>query len=76
MKNLIKQFEKESGLSAMIESELYTDGEIYAKEYTEWLEKRIQALSMSGVEDSPCDHSDWHFINQEVARCRKCNKHF
>lgn len=51
MENLIKQFEKESGISATIESELYADGEIYAKEYTEWLEKRIQALSMSGVSD-------------------------
>jgi hypothetical protein len=35
-----------------------------------------QALSMSDVEDSPCDHSDWHFVNQEIARCRKCDKYF
>ncbi|MFN3758461.1 MAG: hypothetical protein ACK4SF_04520 [Algoriphagus aquaeductus] len=72
MENLIKQFEKESGISATIESDLYADGEIYTKEYTEWLEKRIQALSMSGVVVSSCDHSDTYPLNQKYSKCRKC----
>lgn len=74
MENLINQFEKESGLKATIESDLYADGEIYAKEYTEWLEKRIQALSMSGVSESWLD-SKWNeyrlLTNNEDAWCFK-----
>ena len=73
MENLIKQFEKESGISATIESDLYADGEIYAKEYTEWLEKRIQALSMSGVSKSACNH---RFSKLDGGKwvCTKCGR--
>jgi hypothetical protein len=35
-------------------------------------EKRNQALSMSGVVVSPCDHSDTYPLNQKYSKCRKC----
>ena len=72
MENLINQFEKESGLKATIESDLYADGEIYAKEYTEWLEKRIQALSMSGVVESDCDRCKGIPESENNVLCQNC----
>lgn len=34
--------------------------------------KQNQALSMSGVVVSPCDHSDTYPLNQKYSMCRKC----
>jgi len=31
-----------------------------------------QALSMSGVVVSSCDHSDTYPLNQKYSKCRKC----
>lgn len=40
MNDLQKEFES-SGFVSWINSDLYPDGKIYTKEYTEWLEKKI-----------------------------------
>lgn len=79
MENLIKQFEKESGISATIESDLYADGEIYSKEYTEWLEKRIQALSTANVvrqsQQLVCVHPYKDIYQSETeCYCEKCGE--
>lgn len=42
MTDLQKQFEA-TGYASWINSELYPDGQIYTKEYTQWLEKQLEA---------------------------------
>lgn len=41
MNNLQKEFESK-GCVSWINSDLYPDGKIYTKEYTEWLESRLK----------------------------------
>ena len=41
--DLRKEFEK-TGYNSWINSDMYPDGKIYTKEYTEWLEKRLVKL--------------------------------
>ena len=43
MTDLQKEFEA-TGYTSWINSDIYPDGKIYTKEYTEWLEKKILAL--------------------------------
>lgn len=43
MNKLQKEFEK-TGYNSWINSDIYPDGKIYTKEYTEWLEKRLVKL--------------------------------
>ena len=43
MTDLQKAFEK-TGYAAWINSDIYPDGRIYTKEYTEWLERQINKL--------------------------------
>lgn len=40
--NLIQEFERTTGCAAWINSDLYPDGRIHTREYTEWLEQRLQ----------------------------------
>ena len=43
------------------------------EDQTELLTEALhQALSMSGVVVSPCDHSDTYPLNQKYSMCRKC----
>lgn len=42
----------------------------------DFYKKREQALDTSNVEDSPCKHEDWDFINQEIAICHICGEYF
>jgi hypothetical protein len=48
MSDLQKQFES-TGHASWINSDLYPGGKIYTKEYTEWLEKRVEALTIPYV---------------------------
>lgn len=48
MTDLQRQFEA-TGYTSWINSDLYPDGKIYTQEYTQWLEKRVQELSMPGI---------------------------
>jgi hypothetical protein len=41
---LQKTFEAETGHAIWINSDIYPDGKIYTKEYTEWLENRLQEI--------------------------------
>ena len=43
MNKLQKEFEK-TGYNSWVNSDIYPDGKIYTKEYTEWLEKRLVKL--------------------------------
>ena len=45
MNDLQKKFETEKSQASWINSEIYPDGKIYTKPYTEWLEKEIQSLT-------------------------------
>ena len=45
MKNLRKEFEKETSFPVWINADIYPDGKIYTREYTEWLETRLENLS-------------------------------
>lgn len=40
MKELQKEFEA-TGYASWINSDLYPDGKIYTKEYTQWLERQV-----------------------------------
>ena len=56
MTDLQKEFEK-TGYASWINSDIYPDGKIYTKEYTEWLENRITELlklNKSDVISSVC----------------------
>ena len=44
----------------------------YIDEVKAKIEAEDQALSMSGVVVSPCDHSDTYPLNQKYSMCRKC----
>jgi len=50
-KILEREFES-TGYSAWINSDIYPDGKIYTKEYTEWLERKINSplYSLKDVE--------------------------
>lgn len=48
MTDLQKEFEA-TGYTSWINADLYPDGKIYTKEYTEWLEKKVQALRQPPV---------------------------
>jgi len=43
MTSLQKEFEA-TGYTSWINSDIYPDGKIYTKEYTEWLEKQVSTL--------------------------------
>lgn len=50
MTELQKEFEAEAkGYPSWINADLYPDGKIYTKEYTEWLEKQVQALRIANI---------------------------
>ena len=44
MNNLQKEFES-TGYNSWVNSDLYPDGKIYTKEYTEWLEKKFDEVN-------------------------------
>lgn len=46
--NLQHEFEKEMGGVSWINSDIYPDGKIYTKAYTEWLEKKVETHVVSG----------------------------
>ena len=46
--------------------------ETMAKLEDSLVEALHQALSMSGVVVSPCDHSNTYPLNQKYSKCRKC----
>lgn len=48
MTDLQKEFE-ETGYASWINLYLYPDGKIYTQEYTQWLEKQVQALRIAHV---------------------------
>ena len=48
MTELQKEFEA-TGYTSWINADLYPDGKIYTQEYTEWLEKQVQALRIANV---------------------------
>lgn len=43
MNNLQKQFETATGQASWINSDIYHDGKIYTKPYTEWLESLVMS---------------------------------
>ena len=44
MESLQKEFEATTGNASWINSDIYPDGRIYTKAYTEWLEQKLTAL--------------------------------
>ena len=48
MTDLQKEFEA-TGYTSWINLDLYPDGKIYTQEYTQWLEKQVQALRIAHV---------------------------
>lgn len=48
MTELQKEFEA-TGYTSWINSDIYPDGKIYTKEYTEWLEKMVLVLRQPDV---------------------------
>ena len=64
MKKLQEQFEKETGYSSWINSDIYPDGKIHTHEYVKWLESKAENLPMSNV--TPRKPIAWV--------CRTCNK--
>lgn len=75
MTDLQKEFEA-TGYTSWINSDLYPDGKIYTQEYTEWLEKQVQALRIALVvrqsKQFKCEKcgSDWGEVR---ATCFSCN---
>jgi len=54
MKQIIEKLRKEfeaTGYASWINSDIYPDGRIYTKEYTEWLEKQI----VEALEGNKCE---------------------
>ena len=51
MKDLQKEFET-TGYASWINADLYPDGNIYTKEYTQWLERQLLALRQPTVSGS------------------------
>lgn len=68
MTDLQKEFEA-TGYTSWINSDLYPDGKIYTQEYTEWLEKQVQALRIALVvrekEQLKAFVDWWHGLSQE-----------
>lgn len=78
MTDLQKEFEA-TGYPSWINADLYPDGKIYTKEYTEWLEKQVQALriaSVVGQSEQLCECYDSHESNEVeiVEICCRCKK--
>lgn len=51
MTDLQKEFEA-TGYTSWINADLYPDGKIYTKEYTQWLERQVLALRQPPVSGS------------------------
>ena len=70
MNELQKKFES-TGYSSWINSEIYPDGRIYTKEYTEWLEGNIVSLK-----NNQCNHL-WENVgkwgSQPMEKCDNCD---
>ena len=68
MTDLQKEFEA-TGYTSWINADLYPDGKIYTQEYTEWLEKQVQALRIALVvreKEQLKAFVDWfHGLSQE-----------
>lgn len=82
MTDLQKEFEA-TGYTSWINSDLYPDGKIYTKEYTQWLERQVLSLRQPPVMPSLTPqiigfiewiqaNDDWHF-NQKEKRWIKDN---
>lgn len=77
MTDLQKEFEA-TGYTSWINADLYPDGKIYTQEYTEWLEKQVQALRIALVvgqsEQLVCEHPDEAIIRDKPTDyCMACN---
>lgn len=69
MTDLQKEFEA-TGYTSWINADLYPDGKIYTQEYTEWLEKQVQALRIALVvgqsEQLPTDEDCVNAIKRQL----------
>lgn len=65
MTDLQKEFEA-TGCTSWINADLYPDGKIYTKEYTQWLEKQVLALRQPPV--SGMLPTDEEIINEAEGR--------
>lgn len=78
MTDLQREFEA-TGYTSWINADLYPDGKIYTQEYTEWLEKQVQALRIALVvgrsEQLPIlDRCGCEEPNEEPIKvCMNCN---
>lgn len=71
MTELQKEFEA-TGYTSWINADLYPDGKIYTQEYTQWLEKRVEALSLHSVGNSLPERNSgemWSFLLVNALRC-------
>jgi len=71
MTDLQKQFES-TGYASWINSEIYPDGQIYTKEYTEWLENKVKTqLSapsfLEAIKSEPITMQNQENIIQSIA---------
>jgi len=82
MTDLQKEFEA-TGYTSWINANLYPDGKIYTQEYTEWLEKQVQALRIALVvgrsEQLVCPDCKLPFTKEELQikeHCFNCGWEF
>jgi hypothetical protein len=75
MTELQKKFEA-TGYTSWINADLYPDGKIYTKEYTQWLERQVLALRQPPVIGSVCDGcgSKFDAMDIKVGVCYCCQK--
>lgn len=74
MEDLQKEFEA-TGYASWINADLYPDGKIYAKEYTQWLERQVLALRQKPIIASPCCGSELiNFRTYGYNECVECGK--
>jgi hypothetical protein len=73
MTELQKEFEA-NGYTSWINADLYPDGKIYTKEYTEWLEKQVLALRQPSVIGSVCDVCGSNDIIEAPHMGKNCNR--
>jgi len=71
MTELQKEFEA-TGYTSWINSDIYPDGKIYTKEYTEWLEKMVLVLRQPDVIKSVCTCNVPQPERMRQSICAKC----
>jgi hypothetical protein len=75
MTDLQKEFEA-TGYTSWINLDLYPNGKIYTQEYTEWLEKQVQALRVANTvgqsEQELCCFCKQHPTHEKYWLCKQC----